>query len=187
MSGRSARRERTATARLRTAAWGGVSTVLFLGLTAGGVLGQGGDRGSGIENVRLVFQLVEADGFRDEDPAIADVVTQLREVFRFQGYRLASTGLLNSHPDGEGQTRLTGGERGGYLVDVALEPVFERDSQGGPVPSDRVRIAVELFHEQEGPAMRATVSVRDGQTMVLGSTRTRDGTAIILVMRTTFR
>lgn len=187
MFGCSAGEERTLTARLRTVARAGAVTVLFLGLTAGGVLGQGGARGSEIENVRLVFQLVEADGFRDQDPAIADVVTQLREVFRFQGYRLASTGLLNSHPDGEGQTRLTGGERGGYLVEVALEPVFEQDSGGGARPSDRVRIAVELFHEQEGPAMRATVSVRDGQTMVLGSTRTRDGTALILVMRTTFR
>jgi len=38
--------------------------------------------------VRLRFQLIEADSFEDEDPAIAEVVGELRELFRFEGYRL---------------------------------------------------------------------------------------------------
>ncbi|MFQ5538400.1 MAG: hypothetical protein ACE5GJ_13225 [Gemmatimonadota bacterium] len=39
--------------------------------------------------VRLTFQLVEADGFSGTDPAIAEVEKELRKVFDFKGYRLA--------------------------------------------------------------------------------------------------
>jgi hypothetical protein len=131
-----------------------------------------------IDNVRLVFQLVEANGFEGEDPEIADVVSELRQLFRFEGYRLAATGLLNLMPWSTGSTRLTGGEVGGYVVGVSAEMSEDRE---------RMRIGVELAHENEGPAMDATVTVRDGQTLVLGSTRTYEGAALILVMRVQFR
>ncbi len=139
------------------------------------------------DNVRLVFQLVEADGFQDRDPEIADVVEELRSLFRFEGYRLVSTGLVNASPRGYASTLLTGGELGTYQVEVNLEPVVETNEDGPDTLSrDRVRIGVGLNHEGEGTAMNATVTVRDGQTLVLGSTRTRAGAALILVMRTTF-
>ncbi len=139
------------------------------------------------ENVRLVFQLVEADGFQDRDPEIADVVEELRELFRFEGYRLVSAGLVNATPRGYASTLLTGGEMGTYQVEVNLEPVVEAVEDGPDrVSPDRVRIGVALNREGDGNAMNATVTVRDGQTLVLGSTRTRAGAALILVMRTTF-
>lgn len=131
-----------------------------------------------IDNVRMVFQLVEANGFRGEDPEIADVVAELRGLFRFEGYRLAATGLLNLMPHASGSTRLTGGEVGGYVVEVRTELADDLE---------RMRIGVELRHDNEGPAMDAAVTVRDGQTLVLGSTRTYEGAALILVMRVQFR
>lgn len=131
-----------------------------------------------VDNVRLVFQLVEANGFQGEDPEIADVVGELRQLFRFEGYRLAATGLLNLMPFAAGSTRLTGGEVGGYVVEVRTDLAED---------NERMRIGVELRHDNEGPAMDATVTVRDGQTLVLGSTRTYEGAALILVMRVQFR
>ena len=143
--------------------------------------------GQAPDNVRLVFQLVEADGFQDRDPEIADVVEELRELFRFEGYRLVSAGLVNATPRGYASTLLTGGEMGTYQVEVNLEPVVEAVEDGPDrVSPDRVRIGVALNREGDGNAMNATVTVRDGQTLVLGSTRTRAGAALILVMRTTF-
>lgn len=140
------------------------------------------------ENVRLVFQLVEANGFQEQAPEIADVVSELRELFRFRGYRLAATGLLNVIPDGFAGTRLTGGPQGGYQVEVNVDPVWvEAEGDNPRRSSDRVRIQVSLHHETQGPAMEVTVNVRDGQTLVLGSTRTVEGEALILIMRTELR
>ena len=45
--------------------------------------------------MQLVFDLVQADGFTDEDPEISDAVTELRMVFNFRGYRLLSRSVLN--------------------------------------------------------------------------------------------
>lgn len=130
-------------------------------------------------NIRLVFQLVEANGFQDTDEEIRDVVAELRELFRFRGYRLVATGLLNTTVDASAQTRLTGDERGGYVIQTWVGAA-EGD------PSKDPRVSVELHHEGHGPAMEATVRVHDGQTLVLGSTRTLDGEALILIMRVTY-
>ena len=47
-----------------------------------------------IPSVRLYFQLIEADSFQEEDPAMADVVDELRSFFRFQGYRLLGEAMV---------------------------------------------------------------------------------------------
>ena len=48
-----------------------------------------------IPSFRLRFQLIEADSFRDPDPAIAGVVGQLRDLFRFEGYRLLGEAIVS--------------------------------------------------------------------------------------------
>ena len=53
------------------------------------------DPAQDVWNVQFVFQLVQADGFTDEDPEISDVVKELRMAFNFRGYRLLSTSVLN--------------------------------------------------------------------------------------------
>lgn len=128
-------------------------------------------------NARFVFQLVEANGFENTDPEIQDVVSELRELFRFDGYRLVDTALLNSAAHGAGaRARLAGGAFGAFEVSTWVEET--RDPQ-------LLRVSVELRSEEEGSPMEATVNVRDGQTLVLGSTRTSSGAALILIMRTT--
>jgi len=67
---------------------------------------------------------------------------------------------------------------GGYVVQAGIE---------GTEAPGLVRVRIELHHEQEGSAMEATLNVRDNQTLVLGSTRTYQGAALILIMRTSFR
>ena len=133
----------------------------------------------GPRNARFVFHLVEANGFRETDPEIQDVVSELRELFRFEGYRLLDTGLLNSTTiGGGGHARLAGGEHGAFQIETGVEQTQD---------PGLLRVRVELASETEGRPMEATVNVRDGQTLVLGSTRTSSGAALILIMRTTLR
>ncbi len=47
-------------------------------------------------DVRLHFQLIEADGFTESDPRIAQVEDQLRRLFPFQGYRLAGEATVTA-------------------------------------------------------------------------------------------
>lgn len=47
-------------------------------------------------DIRLHFQLIEADGFTDTDPAIAPVEAQLRKVFQFKGYRLMGEAVVGA-------------------------------------------------------------------------------------------
>lgn len=46
--------------------------------------------------VTLHFELIEADGFEESDPAIAEVESVLRELFRFKGYRLAKETVVRA-------------------------------------------------------------------------------------------
>ena len=43
-----------------------------------------------------IVRRLEADGFDTVDPAIADVVDELRKLFRYEGYRLGSTSVLTA-------------------------------------------------------------------------------------------
>jgi len=47
-------------------------------------------------NVRLTFHLIEADGEQRADPEILAVTTELRKLFRFDGYRLVTKSVLNA-------------------------------------------------------------------------------------------
>ena len=47
-------------------------------------------------NVLLTFHVVEANGYAEVDPEIADIVDELRNVLRFDGYRLLDTSVLRA-------------------------------------------------------------------------------------------
>ena len=150
-------------------------------------------RGQGplVQGVLLTFQVVEADGFVDVDPVIADVVEELRSVFRFDGYRLLDTWLLRAalsvpiqRPDVRAQTRVS--QRQGVLE---IEAWLSRTAA-----PDAVRVVVRLIDTSgeyinngrriAGPAIiDVSVTVRSGQTIVLGSGRpSGSANALILVM-----
>jgi len=170
----------------------GLIGVLALAVLAGAASAQEGEEvAEHIQNVLLTFHLVQADGFTDEDPEISDVVSELREIFNFQGYRLLSTSVFNvglipnssgSRATGEGVQRIypKGSETG---MTIRAE-VTSRRSTGA------VRATVSLTDQithgwgpDQLPLLETTVTFRDGQRAVLGSgPATAEGAVLILIV-----
>lgn len=137
-------------------------------------------------NVRLTFHLVEADGFEGVDPAISDVVGELRQLFRFDGYRLLDTSVLTGvimHNDTDlVSQRLVFPELGTLEIEAFI-------SESGTPNATRIHVNLRDANRDvpggvRGPdIMSVSVNVRDGQTVVLGSGRSEGSEgALILVM-----
>lgn len=130
--------------------------------------------------VRLRFQLIEADGFDSNDPEIMEVENALRDVFRFEGYRLIGEALVNGIEGGWVQQDVP--SEGGVMFRIqAGISSIRTDSEGGSV-----QLQVEL--QAWGDALLATsLRVRSGQTAVLGSAalraRDEDDRTLILAVR----
>jgi len=114
--------------------------------------------------VQLHFQVIEADGSTTKDPAIEDVESALRQLFRFRGYRLLSEAVL-SGVSGSSMTQNLGGEGRGFGIRADILDVR------GSGDSGTVRFDVSLWGQSVGPVFETTANVRMGQTMVLGSTK----------------
>lgn len=131
-------------------------------------------------NVRLVFQIIEADGFTDVDPAIQDVVDELHSLFRFRGYRLVTTSIMTG-TTGEVPERvsqlLSLPDHGQLQLSAFIHP-----ADGGSL---RLSVSVDVPNRTQNPTiLEVSVRVRMGQTVVLGSTQNRaDAAALILTMR----
>ena len=122
-------------------------------------------------DTRLHFQLIEADGFETSDPRIADVEDELRRLFRFTGYRLAgeatitATGGANFHQEFSGTEAL-------YEIAGALDRMA----------SGSIRLSnVALWMNRENPRLETSVTVRPGQTVVLGSQPKGDGAGTLFL------
>jgi hypothetical protein len=128
--------------------------------------------------VRLRFQLIEADSFRDEDPAIAEVVDELRDLFRFEGYRLM----------GEAVVAVGGGEASFeqpfFGVGEALSEDYVVRGTAGFRGGAAVRLyEIELWAESI-PVLETSVNATVGQTLVMGGSRARgSGRTLILTVR----
>jgi len=111
-------------------------------------------------NVRLTFHLIEADGEQREDPEIQAVTTELRKLFRFQGYRLVSKSILNATawPHSNVQQKLTDDLGRAYNINASVE------SNGTDV---RLGVSLSVAGEQ---LIDAAVNLQDGKTVVLGTT-----------------
>jgi hypothetical protein len=122
-------------------------------------------------DMRLKFQLIEADGFTDSDPRIASVEEQLRSVFQFQGYRLVGEALVTA-TDGSNIGQALAGTDGAYVVEGRVHWV----------QSNAIRLEVSLDSRVgDGAALNTTVNVRPGQTLVLGTSSKRGTTATLLL------
>ena len=143
---------------------------------------QGADARQDVHNVLLTFHLVQADGFTDEDPEISDVVSELRKLFNFQGYRLLSTSAFN--------VGLVRNSSGSYVSGGGSQRIVPTDSKTpltvkAEISSRRstgtVRAKVTLtdvttrrfgtIGTERLPLLEASVTIRDGQRVVLGSAR----------------
>ncbi len=159
---------------------------LFLGPLAGVANAQEGEGApEDIDNVLLTFHLIQADGFTDEDPEISDVVSELRKLFNFRGYRLLSTSVLNvglvrSNRDrnvlvGDGLQRIVPADSETPLTIKA--EISSRRSTGSVrakvILTDVTQQVVfgDGASSQQLPLLEASVTIRDGQRVVLGSAR----------------
>lgn len=125
--------------------------------------------------VRLTFRLIRADGAGARDPAIADVEATLRQLFRFQGYRLVGEGVVSA---------MEGSEVTQMLGDAAnrseLTAEIRRLSSDGDSGSVILQVRLNLFPG----SFQTRVGVPLGKTAVLGNVAGGPAaTALILTVR----
>jgi len=121
-------------------------------------------------DVRLRFQLIEADGFTESDPAIEQVEQQLRQVFQFKGYRLAGEAVVSATDGSHVSQSLAGGQ---YQVEATI-----RWAQPGTIRLEEVHLLAVNPTEQ---LLQTTVNVRPGQTLVVGTASKAKSTATLLL------
>ena len=129
------------------------------------------DGGGEAADIVMQIQVIEADGFTQRDSAIADVEQTLREMFKYQGYRLAGETLVRSREESifeqnTGRFRIAG--RTQRLRIAGKE--------------QRIPISIELDGEA-GTHLSSTVTATIGKPVVLGQSTAKG--AIILVIRPT--
>jgi len=140
--------------------------------------------GQDVSNALLTFHLIEADGFADEDSEISDVVTELRKLFNFQGYRLLSTSVFNVGMMAGSSGRSTSGFGSQRIIPGdSATPLTVSATLSSRTSTGVVRAHVTLtdqttrptgefrFGNERMPLLEATVTMRDGQRVVLGSAR----------------
>ena len=126
--------------------------------------------------VRLIFQIIEADGPGEPDPRIQEVEAALRELFRFEGYRLvAETNMAAMEGTGSSQ-QLHDGMRELFIAANVHEI-------RGTTDRASVVLSVELVLQSIGNAISTSMAVPVGQTVVLGSTKPIDQPTLILTVR----
>ena len=178
----------------------GLIGAVALGALAGAANAQEGEETApDIHNVLLTFHLIQADGFTDEDPEISDIVSELRNVLGFKGYRLLSTSIFNiglvrsslgNYVNGDGSQRIY---PPGSETPLAIEAgVSSRRAPPGTVratvtltdePTRPTAVGAKMSTFERFPLLEASVTIRDGQRVVLGSARrTADEPVLILVV-----
>ncbi len=130
--------------------------------------------------VRLVFQIIEADGDATADPRIAAVETELRKLFRYEGYRLVAEAVVSGTAQSQVQQEVGGGARGdSYSIIVEIAEVRTIGDSGF------VSMHVELL--RHGGGLSARINARIGQTVVLGNAQLgMEGGTTILTVRPEF-
>lgn len=119
-----------------------------------------------IPGIRLYFQLIEADSFQEEDPAIAEVVEELRNLFRYEGYRLL----------GEAVVPVAGGSRGyqdfsqGFL---GVENPIRVEASVQVLRTGSIRLDPVELSDTWSQLMATSVNISPGQTIVLGGAQAR--------------
>jgi hypothetical protein len=130
-------------------------------------------------DVLLRFQIIEADGYDTSDPAIEDVTRVLRDLFRFEGYRLAAEAVVRSSAYGEISQVVHGSDGTRYSINGEVRDITIDDA-GRSAAS----LELTLWVTQSIPALDTSVNVPSGQLVVLGTTRPRaDGPTLILVVQ----
>jgi hypothetical protein len=132
----------------------------------------------------LRFQIVEADGFTETDPAIADVRDALRELFRFRGYRLAAETVIRVNGGSFSQDVATTSGPTSRLTAEHVALIRGDGPQAGNVSINNLG----LWIGEDQRVLQTSLTVPVGQTVVVGSARpSNSGPTLILVVRTTLK
>lgn len=134
------------------------------------------------KSVSLNFQIIFGNGGTTTDPAIAEVVTELRKLFRFEGYELRSEGSVTGlertevfqtmFDEASGDTGF-----GRYELQATIGSVV------GPPDSAVVELSVRLFGDDMG-LFNTSLVLGVGHTVVLGTFKLPgSGAALILTVR----
>lgn len=128
-------------------------------------------------NIRLVFQVIRANGAGPRDSSIAAVETELRRLFRFAGYRLVAEGMTTVGPDAPCRVRMDG-QGGPYHIvgDVGQITVV------GDSGVAHIRFALE--GPRGGNILQSELTLGLGRTVVLGGQLGTEPGAVILAVRT---
>lgn len=130
-----------------------------------------GEYDQGRSDVRLHFQLIEADGFTAADEAIAEVETELRKIFQFRGYRLAAEGVVAATDQSTIQQVMRGPDD---LYELSGQVVWTG-------PSTLRLDGLALYAQRGETHLTTTVNLRPGQTLVLGSSPKAGSNATLLL------
>ena len=114
--------------------------------------------------IRLHFQLIEADGFTEQDSGIAEVRDALDALFRFEGYRLAAETQL-AMVEGTRASQPIAGTARPYALEAHLQSVRVQEDGGS------VTVSVRLASGVMDDGIATTLTVPLGETVVLGSAR----------------
>jgi len=117
-----------------------------------------------VPNLRLRFQLIEADGAGKPDPRIASLDSLLRGLFRYKGYRLLDEAEVTAASGGMSSARL--------LVDgraISLNVWLDRVRGAGD--GGEADLRVDLESRAFGQILATSLTVPIGKTVVLGSGR----------------
>lgn len=107
-------------------------------------------------DVRLHFQLIEADHFKGTDPAIAPVEAQLKKIFQFTGYRLVGQAVV--------------GAANASAIDVRLPDAYQLQAHIYREGPGTIRVEkIMLYAPHMGPLLQTTVNIHPGQTLVVGN------------------
>jgi hypothetical protein len=127
--------------------------------------------------VRLHFQLIEADGATTADPAIAEVETELRRLFRYQGYRLLTEAVVGGTEFSNVEQVVGNDGAEQWIVSAMIESVRLSGDSG------TVRVRAGVRSPMRG-SFETTVNARFGQTLVVGNAQLmQDGGTLILTVR----
>lgn len=122
-------------------------------------------------DVRLHFQLIEADDFKGSDPRIAPVESQLRKIFQFHGYRLAGETYVEATDRSVIQQHFQG-----------MDTPYELQGFVQWMSSAEIQLQAQLSAPGHGTLLQTTVNLRAGQTLVLGSSPKMKGAGTLLLV-----
>ena len=123
---------------------------------------------------RLIFQLIEANGSADTDPTIADVVAELRNSLKFDGYVLKGQAHIALTPSASFTQRLQTDSD-----EYSLSGNFDEVASG-----QALSIHFGQRIGQRNPSLLdTTVGIRPDQILVLGSVPAQDSAILLLVVR----